>query len=58
VPPSLRVARREGRTLSFTAIIPGSRRCNKLGAMLIYLMSVSVDGFIADREGRVWVDGP
>jgi dihydrofolate reductase len=28
-----------------------SRRCNKLGAMLIYSMSVSVDGFIADREG-------
>ena len=30
---------------------PVSRRCNKLGAMLIYSMSVSVDGFIADREG-------
>jgi len=28
-----------------------SRRCNKLEAMLIYSMSVSVDGFIADREG-------
>jgi dihydrofolate reductase len=28
-----------------------SRRCNNLGAMLIYSMSVSVDGFIADREG-------
>ena len=26
-------------------------RCNTLGAMLIYSMSVSVDGFIADREG-------
>jgi dihydrofolate reductase len=47
----MRVARREGRTLSFTAIIPVSRRGNKLGAMLIYSMSVSVDGFIADREG-------
>jgi len=28
-----------------------SLRCDKLEAMLIYSMSVSVDGFIADREG-------
>ena len=46
----MRVARREGRILSFTAIIL-YRAANKLGAMLIYSMSVSVDGFIADREG-------
>jgi hypothetical protein len=26
--------------------------------VLIYSMSVSVDGFIADREGAVPVDGP
>jgi hypothetical protein len=31
--------------------------CDELEAMLIYSMSVSVDGFIADREG-VRVDGP
>jgi dihydrofolate reductase len=47
----MRVARREGRTLSFTAIILCRAAANKLGAMLIYSMSVSVDGFIADREG-------
>jgi dihydrofolate reductase len=28
-----------------------SLRCDELAAMLIYSMSVSVDGFIADREG-------
>src|SRR5512132_2299999 len=28
-----------------------SLRCDELEAMLIYSMSVSVDGFIADREG-------
>jgi dihydrofolate reductase len=28
-----------------------SLRCDELDAMLIYSMSVSVDGFIADREG-------
>jgi len=33
-------------------------RCDELEAMLIYSMSVSVDGFIADREGRVRVGGP
>src|SRR3981189_514484 len=30
---------------------PPSLRCDELEAMLIYSMSVSVDGFIADREG-------
>jgi hypothetical protein len=31
--------------------------CDELGAMLIYSMSVSVDGFIADREGGFgWTD--
>jgi hypothetical protein len=34
-----------------------SLRCDELEPMLIYSMSVSVDGFIADREG-VRVDGP
>jgi dihydrofolate reductase len=29
-----------------------SLRCDELEAMLIYSMSVSVDGFIADREGE------
>jgi hypothetical protein len=28
-----------------------SLRCDELEAMLIYSMSVSVDGFITDREG-------
>jgi hypothetical protein len=28
-----------------------SLRCDEPDAMLIYSMSVSVDGFIADREG-------
>ena len=32
-------------------IIRRSLRCDELEAMLIYSMSVSVDGFIADREG-------
>src|SRR4051794_12895832 len=32
-------------------IRPASLRCDKLEAMLIYSMGVSVDGFIADREG-------
>src|SRR5262245_56890424 len=35
-----------------------SLRCDEPGAMLIYSMSVSVDGFIADREGAFGVDGP
>jgi dihydrofolate reductase len=46
----MRVARREGRILSFrrsSCVAP----LHKLGAVLIYSMSVSVDGFIADREG-------
>ena len=30
---------------------PYDRLCDELEAMLIYSMSVSVDGFIADREG-------
>src|SRR5665811_1984014 len=30
-----------------------SLRCDELEAMLIYSMSVSVDGFIADREGEL-----
>jgi hypothetical protein len=29
-----------------------SLRCDELEVMLIYSMSVSVDGFIADREAR------
>src|SRR3954454_21066859 len=32
-------------------IRPASLRCDELDAMLIYSMGVSVDGFIADREG-------
>jgi hypothetical protein len=35
-----------------------SLRCDEPEAMLIYSMSVSVDGFLADREGRVRLDGP
>ena len=34
-----------------------SLRCEELDAMLIYSMSVSVDGFIADRQGAFgWTD--
>ncbi|HEU4545687.1 MAG TPA: hypothetical protein VFR88_05280, partial [Microlunatus sp.] len=35
-----------------------SLRCDELEAMLIYSMSVSVDGFIADREGAFDWSGP
>jgi len=34
-------------------------RCDELEAVPIYSMSVSVDGFIADREGAFgWTVGP
>jgi dihydrofolate reductase len=35
-----------------------SRRRNNVGAMLIYSMSVSVDGFITDREGAFGLTVP
>jgi hypothetical protein len=35
-----------------------SLRCDELEAMLIYSMSVSVDGLIADREGAFSWSGP
>jgi hypothetical protein len=37
--------------MSKVALTSGGR-CNGLEAMLIYSMGVSVDGYIADREGR------
>jgi hypothetical protein len=44
---------RYGKVLAGTHAREGRRtlRCDELDAMLIYSMSVSVDGFIADREG-------
>src|SRR5919204_6269738 len=48
----------DGREGGYVARYRPSLRCDELEAMLIYSMSVSVDGFIADRQGAFGWSAP